>query len=103
MFLEHLFIQQRIKFLVDKNVRLIHRWGKETDLNHLSIDQIQKKNLNSKQILSLISIGSFKTPIYGLTDKSNKDIPFSYILLPPQKDVTYFFTKMMKDKVGKKY
>jgi len=27
-------------FLVDKNVRLIHGWGKETDLNHLSIDQI---------------------------------------------------------------
>jgi len=29
-------------FLVDKNVRLVCGWGKETDLNHLSIDQIQK-------------------------------------------------------------
>ena len=27
-------------FLVDKNVRLIRGWGKETDLNHLSIAEI---------------------------------------------------------------
>ena len=30
-------------FLVDKNLRLIHGWGKEMDLNHLSIAEIQKK------------------------------------------------------------
>ena len=28
----------------DQNVRLVCGWGKGTDLNHLSIDQIQKKN-----------------------------------------------------------
>ena len=30
-------------FLVDQNVRLIRGWGKETDVNHLSIAEIQKK------------------------------------------------------------
>ena len=30
-------------FLVDKNVRLICGWGKETDLNNLNIAEIQKK------------------------------------------------------------
>jgi len=30
-------------FLVDKNVRLICGWGKETDLNHLSMADIKKK------------------------------------------------------------
>ena len=30
-------------FLVDKNVRLICGWGKETDLNHLSTAEIKKK------------------------------------------------------------
>jgi len=29
--------------LVDKNVRLICGWGKETDLNHLSTAEIKKK------------------------------------------------------------
>jgi len=88
--------------LVDQNVRLICGWGKETDLNHLSIDQIQKKKLNPKPILSLVSIGSIKTPIYGLADKSNKDIPFSYIFLPYRKMLPDLFAKMMKDKVEKK-
>jgi len=88
-------------FLVDKNVRLICGWGKETDLNHLSIDQIQKKKLNPKPILSMVMIESIRTPIYHLADKSNKDIPFSYILLPPRNMWPDLFAKMMKDKVGK--
>ncbi len=32
--------------LVDKNVRLICGWGKETGLNHLSIYQIQMEKLD---------------------------------------------------------
>ena len=33
-------------FLVDKNVRLICGWGKDTGLNHLSIYQIQMEKLD---------------------------------------------------------
>jgi len=58
--------------------------------------------MNPKPILSLVTIESIKTPIYGLADKSNKDIPFSYIFLPPRKMWPDVFAKMMKDKVGKK-
>jgi len=87
--------------LVDKNVRLICGWGKETDLNNLSIAEIQKKKMNPKPILSLVPIESIKPPIYGLADKSNKDIPFSYIFLPPRKMWPDDFAKMMKDKAGK--
>jgi len=58
--------------------------------------------LNPKPILSLVSIGNIKTPIYGLADKSNKDIPFCYIFLPLRKMLPDLFAKMMKDKVGKK-
>jgi len=56
--------------------------------------------MNPKPILSLVPIESIRTPIYGLADKSNKDIPYSYIFLPPKMwpDV---FAIMMKDKVGK--
>jgi len=54
----------------------------------------------SRPILSLIGIDSIKTPIYGLTDKSNKDI--CYIFLLPRKMWPDLFAKMMKDKVGKK-
>ena len=43
-------------FLVDKNVRLIRGWGKETDLNHLSVAEIEKKKMNPKPILSLVPI-----------------------------------------------
>jgi len=50
----------------------------------------------------LVSIESIRTPIYGLADKSNKDIPYSYIFLPPRKMWPDVFAKMMKDKVGKK-
>jgi len=88
--------------LVDKNVRLICGWDKETDLNHLSIAEIQKKKLNPKPILSLVPIESIKTPIYGLADKSNKDIPFRYIFLPPRNMWPDVFAKRMKDTVGKK-
>jgi len=84
MFLELLFELQSIK-IFGQNVRLIHGWGKETDLNHMSTSQIQKKKLNPKPILSLFGIDSIKTLIYGLTDKSDKDIPFSYIFLHPRK------------------
>ena len=89
-------------FLVDKNVRLIRGWGKETDLNNLSVAEIEKKKLNPKPILSLVPISNIRTPIYGLADKSNKDIPFSYIFLPPKKMWPDIFAKMMKEKVGKK-
>jgi len=37
-------------FLVDKNVRLIHGWGKETDLNHLSIVEIQNNESKTNSI-----------------------------------------------------
>jgi len=87
---------------VDKNVRLICGWGKETDLNHLNIAEIKKKKMNPKPILSLVPIESIRTPTYGLADKSNKDIPYSYIFLPPRKMWPDVFAKMMKDKVGKK-
>jgi len=83
-------------------VRLICGWGKETELNHLSMAEIQKKKLNPKPILSLVTIDSIKTTIYGLADKSNKDIPFSYMFLPHRKMWPDVFAKMMKDKVGKK-
>ena len=53
-------------------------------------------------MLSLVTIESIRTPIYGLADKSNKDIPYSYIFLPPRKMWPDVFAKMMKDKVGKK-
>ena len=58
--------------------------------------------MNPKPILSLVPIESIKTPIYGLADKSNQDIPFSYMFLPPRKMWPDVFAKMMKDKVGKK-
>ena len=59
--------------------------------------------MNPKPILlSLVPIESIRTPIYGLADKSNKDIPFSYIFLPPRKMWPDVFAKIMKDKVGKK-
>jgi len=58
--------------------------------------------MNPKPILSLVPIESIRTPIYGLADKSNKDIPYSYIFLPPRKMWPDVFAKMMKDKVGKK-
>jgi len=80
-------------FLVDKNVRLIRGWGKETDLNHLSTAEIKKKKMNPKPILSLVPIESIRTPIYGLADKSNKDIPYSYIFLPPKKCGLMFLLK----------
>jgi len=83
-------------------VRLIRGWGTETDLNHLSIAEIKKKKMYPKPILSLVPIESIRTPIYGLADKSNKDIPYSYIFLPPRKMWPDVFAKMMKDKVGKK-
>jgi len=38
-----LYTAKHKDFLVDKNVRLIRGWGKETDLNHLNIAEIQKK------------------------------------------------------------
>jgi len=44
-----------------------------------------KEKMNPKPILSLVPIESIRTPIYGLADKSNKDIPYSYIFLPPEK------------------
>ena len=56
--------------------------------------------MNPKPILSLVPIESIRTPIYGLADKSNKDIP--YIFLPPREMWPDVFAKMMKDKVGKK-
>ena len=58
--------------------------------------------MNPKPILSLVTIESIKTPIYGLADKSNKDIPSSYMFLPPRTMCPDVFAKMMKDKVGKK-
>jgi len=75
--------------------------GQKTDLNHLSIDNLKEEN-ESKTNLSLVSIGNIKIPIYGLADKSNEDIPFSYIFLPPRKMWPNLFAKMMKDEVGKK-
>ena len=72
-------------FLIDQNVRLVRGWGKETDLNYMSMDEIKKKKMNPKPILSLVPIESIRTPIYGLADKSNKVIPFSYIFLPPER------------------
>jgi len=89
-------------FLIDQNVRLVRGWGKETDLNYMSMDEIKKKKMNPKPIISLVTIESIKTPIYGLADKSNNDIPFSYMFLPPKKMWPDVFAKMMKDKVGKK-
>jgi len=83
-------------------VRLICGWGKETDLNYLSIADFKRKKLNPKPVLSLVPIESIKTPIYGLADRSNQDIPFSYMFLPPRKMWPDVFAKMMKDKVGKK-
>jgi len=68
----------------------------------LSIAEIQKKKMNPKPILSLVPIESIRTPIYGLADKSNKDIPYSYIFLPPRKMWPDVFAKMMKDTIGKK-
>jgi len=47
----------------------------------------------------MVTIESTKTPIYGLADKSNKDIPFSYIFLPPRKMWPDVSARMMKDKV----
>jgi len=61
-----------------------------------------KEKMNPKPILSLVPIVSIRTPIYGLADKSNKDIPYNYIFLPPRKMWPDVFAKMMKDKVGKK-
>jgi len=58
--------------------------------------------MNPKPILSLVPIESIRTLIYGLAYKSNKDIPYSYIFLPPRKMWPHVFAKMMKDKVGKK-
>jgi len=68
----------------------------------LSIAEIQKKKMNPKPILSLVPIESIRTPIYVLADKSNKDIPYSYIFLPPRKIWPDVFAKMMKDKIAKK-
>jgi len=45
-----LYTAKHKDFLVDKNVRLIHGWGKETDLNHLSIDQILKNESKTNSI-----------------------------------------------------
>ena len=67
----HLYKTKYADFLVDKNVRLIHGWGKETDLNHLSIAEIQKKKMNPKPILSLLT----------------------NILLPPEKGGLMFLLK----------
>jgi len=61
-----------------------------------------KEKMNPKPILSLVPIESIRTPIYGLADKSNNDITYSYIFLPPRKMWPDVFAKMMKDKVGKK-
>jgi len=58
--------------------------------------------LNPKPILSLIGIDSIKTPIYGLADKSNKDIPFSYIFLPLRKMQPDVSAKMMKDRLRRR-
>jgi len=58
--------------------------------------------MNPKPILSLVPIETIRTPIYGLADKSNKDITYSYIFLPPRKMWPDVFAKMTKDKVGKK-
>jgi len=71
-------------------------------LDHLSVAEIQKKKMNPNPILSLVTIDSIRTPISGLADKSIKDIPFSYIFLPPRKMWPNVFAKMMKDKVGGK-
>jgi len=73
--------------------------GQKTDLNHLSIDNLKEEN-ESKTNLSLVSIGNIKIPIYRLAGKPSKDIPFSYIFLPPRKMWPDLFAKMMKDKVG---
>ena len=44
----------------------------------------------------MVNIDCIKTPIYGLADKSNKDIPFSYIFLPPRKMwPTYILTEII--------
>ena len=63
---------------------------------------IQKKKMNPKPILSMVNIDCIKTPIYGLADKSNKDIPFSYIFLPPRKMWPDVFANMMREKVASK-
>jgi len=47
-FLELLFILQSIKIFVDQNMWLSGEWSKATDLNILSIDQIQKEKIESK-------------------------------------------------------
>jgi len=49
--------------------------------------------MNPKPILSLVPIESIRTPIYGLADKSNKDIPYSYIFCPPEECGLIFLLK----------
>jgi len=46
-----------------------------------------------------VSIDKIKIPINDLQDKSNKNIPFSYIFLPPKKMWPNAFAKMLKTRL----
>jgi len=63
-------------------VRIICGWGKETDLNHLSMIEIGKKKWNPQPIISLLSIDNIKIPIYGLANNPTK-IPYIVIYFCP--------------------
>jgi len=71
-------------------------------LDKWSTAEIKKKKMDPEAILSWVPIESIRNPIYGLADKSNKKIPYSYIFMPPKKMWPDVSAKMMKDKVGKK-
>jgi len=49
--------------------------------------------MNPKPILSLVPIESIRTPIYGLADKSNKDILTVTFSCPPPKCGLMFLLK----------
>jgi len=76
--------------------------GQRNWLESFVNDWSLEEKIGSTTIISLVSMDNIKIPIYSLADKPNKDILFSYIFLPPRQMWPNIFSKMMKDKVGKK-
>jgi len=50
----------------------------------------------------LVSIENIKIPFYGLADKSNKDIPFNFIFLPPRGCGLIFLLRWWMIRLGRR-
>ncbi len=82
---------------MDGNVKLVHGWAKQTDKNDMSLDELKKKKIVPKPLLSMVSLDKVQCAVTGVPDDKNP-IPFSYIFLPHKKMWSDIFSNMMAEK-----